>query len=189
MKNVGRAANLMGNKHTMKLIQVFQPTVVFSLHRSSLELEMGVLQHNLMMCLGEGQTKEMLKQIGGNLREEAKSLPPFDECPTPQHLSLMNIIIWNCKGALKPLFQSHVRELVCNHDLAILVLMETRIGGEKAREISSKLPFYGATHTDTIAYAVGLWMLYNSDRVELTTLSSTEQEIHVVVKIISSSST
>jgi len=156
MKNVGRAANFMGNKHTKKLIQVFQPTVVFSLHGSSLELEMGVLQHNLTMCLGEGQMKEMLKQIGWNLREEAKSLPPFDECLTPQHLFLMNIIIWNCRGALKPSFQSHVRELVWNHDLAILVLMETKIGGEKAKEISSKLPFDGATHTDTIGYVSGL---------------------------------
>lgn len=31
-------------------------------------------------------------------------------------------------------------------------------------------------------------MLCNSNRVEVTTLSSTEQEIHVVVKVISSSS-
>ena len=31
-------------------------------------------------------------------------------------------------------------------------------------------------------------MLCNSNRVEVTTLSSTEQEIHVVVKVISSNS-
>ena len=44
---------------------------------------MGVLQHNLTMLPREGRTNEMLKRIGGNLREEAKLLPPFDECPTP----------------------------------------------------------------------------------------------------------
>ena len=71
----------------------------------------------------------------------------------------MNIIIWNCRGALKPSFQSHVRELVRVHDPAILVLMETKIGGNKAREISSRLPFDEAVHTDTIGYAGGLWML------------------------------
>ena len=113
-----------------------------------------------------GLDEKMLKQIRWNLREEAKSLPPFDECPTPQHLFLMNIIIWNCGGTLKPSFQ-------------II---------EKARDISSRLPFDGATHTNTIGYAGGLWMLCNSNRVEVTTLSSTEQEIHVVVKVISSSS-
>ena len=52
--NVGKAANLIRNKHTTKLIQVFQPTVMFTLYGSSLELEIGVLQHNLTMCLGEG---------------------------------------------------------------------------------------------------------------------------------------
>ena len=173
---------LMGNKHATKLIQVFHPTVVFSLHGLSQEMEMGVLQHNITMCPKEGQTKEMLKRIGWNLREVAKSLLPFDECPTPQHQFLMNIIIWNGWGVLKPSFQFHVRELVRNHDPAILVLMETRIGGEKAKEISSRLPFDGETHIDTIGYASGLWMLWKFDKVEVSTLSSTEQEIHLLLR-------
>lgn len=45
---------LMGNKHATKLIQVFHPTVVFSLHGLSQEMEMGVFQHNITMCPGEG---------------------------------------------------------------------------------------------------------------------------------------
>lgn len=100
----------------------------------------------------------------------------------------MNIIIWNCRGALKPSFQSHVRELVRNHDLAILVLMETRIGSDKAKEISSRLLFDGVVHTDTIGYAGGLWMLWNTNRVKVSTLASIEQEIHAVVKVINSNS-
>ena len=28
----------------------------------------------------------------------------FDECPTPNHVLIMNIIIWNSMGALKPNF-------------------------------------------------------------------------------------
>ncbi|KAL4652518.1 hypothetical protein ACB092_01G239100 [Castanea dentata] len=158
--------------------------MVFSLHGSLQELEMGLLQHNLTMCLVEGQMKEMLKRIRWNLREEAKSLPPFDEFPTLQHLFLTNVMIWNYRGTLKPSFQIHVRELVCNHNLTILVLMETQIGGGKAREVSSRLPFDGAVHTDTVGYASGLWLLWNFDRVEVTTLSSIEQEIHAVVKAI-----
>ena len=50
----------------------------------------GVLQHNLTMLLGEGQSKEMLKQIRWNLREEVKSLPLFDECSNPDHVFIMN---------------------------------------------------------------------------------------------------
>ena len=61
--------------------------------------------------------------------------------------------------------------------------METRIGGDRAREITDRLPFNGAIHTETIGYAGGLWMLWNSDKVEIMTLANTEQEIHTIVKV------
>ena len=116
-------------------------------------------------------------------------LPSCVECLFPhQIIIIMNIIIWNCKGALKPSFQTHVRELVHNHNPAILVLMETKVGGERAREILGRLPFDNAIHTDTVGYAGGLWMLWNSDRVEVTSLANTEQEIHTIVKVMNSNS-
>ena len=61
--------------------------------------------------------------------------------------------------------------------------METKIGGDRAREISDRLPFDGAIHTETIGLARGLWMLWNLDRVEVTFLASIEQEIHTTVKV------
>ena len=57
------------------------------------------------------------------------------------------------------------------------------LGGDRAREITDSLPFDGAFHTETIDYAGGLWVLWNVDRVELAMLLSTEQEIHVEVKV------
>ena len=150
------STSLMGNKPITKLIQMFQPTSVFSLLVVSQEMEMGVLQHNITMILGEGQTKLMLKRIGWNLKEKAKLMPPFDEYPTLNHILLMNIIVWNCKGALKPSFQNRIRDLVRDHSLAILVVMETQVGGERAKEITNRLPFDGAIHTDTIGYVRGL---------------------------------
>ena len=77
----------------------------------------------------------------------------------------MNIIAWNCRGASKPSFQSHVRELVYNHDPTIMIIIETRIGGARARDIIDMLPFDGAIHTDTLGFASGLWLLWNSDGV------------------------
>lgn len=100
----------------------------------------------------------------------------------------MNVIVWNYRGAQKPSFQSHVREVVRNHNPVILVVMETRVGGDRAREITDKLPFANAYHTETIGYVVGLWMLWNSDRVDITSMSSTEQEIHAIVKVPNSHS-
>lgn len=65
-------------------------------------------QHNLTLCLGEGQMKEMLKRIVWSLREEVMVMSPYVECLSPQHMIIMNIIIWNYRGALKPSFQIHV---------------------------------------------------------------------------------
>ena len=95
----------------------------------------------------------------------------------------MNIIAWNCRGTRKLAFKSHVRELVHNHDPDILIVMETRIGGDRAKEITDELPFDGAIHTLTIGYAGGLWLLWNEDRVDISQLANTEQEIHVTVKV------
>ena len=109
--------------------------------------------------------------------------PAFDECSTSQYCFLMNIIVWNCKGAWKPSFHSYVRDLVRIHNLTILVVMETKIGGDRAREISDRLPFNGAIHTETIGLAGGLWMFWNSNQVEVTFLASTEQEIYTTIKV------
>ena len=84
---------------------------------------------------------------------------------------------------LKPNFQSHMRELIQAHNSAMMVIMETRLGGPRAKEITDRLSFDGAIHTETIGYARGLWLLWNSDRVEITPLVNIEQEIHVVVKV------
>ena len=98
----------------------------------------------------------------------------------------MNIIAWNCRGAQKAAFRSHVRELVRIHDPAILIVMETRVGGDRAKAITDDLPFDGAIHIDTMGYAGGLWLLWNGDRVQINQLAITEQEIHVGVKVLSS---
>ena len=66
--------------------------------------------------------------------------------------------------------------------------METRIGGGRAKHVTNRMPFDEAYHTETIGYAGGLQMLWNSDRVEVTLLSSTEQEIHAIVKVRNSNS-
>lgn len=68
----------------------------------------------------------------------------------------MNIIVWNSRGALKPIFQKHVRELTRNHDPTVFAVMETRLGGERATKITDRLPFGKAIHTATIGYAGGL---------------------------------
>ena len=79
----------------------------------------------------------------------------------------MNILIWNSRGALKPAFQIYVHELAQQHDPAIFVVIETTLGGNKAKEITDRLPFDGAIHTETIGFTGELWLLWNEDQVEI----------------------
>ena len=97
---------------------------------------------------------------------------------------IMNIVVWNCRGALKPNFQSHIRELVRCHNPDVLVVMETHIGGDRAKDISDRLPFNNAIHTETMGFAGGIWLMWNVDKVEVVQLAKTEQEIHVEVKVL-----
>ena len=124
--------------------------------------------------------------LGWSLKWEEENLTLLFDYLFLLFFLVMNIIVWNCRGALKPNFQRYVSELVRNHNLAILVVMETRVGGDRAREITDRLPFDGAIHAETIGYAGGIWVLWNSDRVEVVQLVSTEQEVHVEVKVLPS---
>ena len=61
--------------------------------------------------------------------------------------------------------------------------METRLGGDRAKEITDRLLYDGAIHTNTIGHAGVLWVLWNSEKVEVFQLASTEQEIHISIKV------
>ena len=116
---------------------------------------LSIVAKKMLGMLGQGQMMEVVRMIRWNLMEEAIFLLPFDVCSPPNHCLIMNIITWNCQGALKPSFQNHVRDLVQNHDLVVMIIMETQIGGDQARGIIDKLPFDGAIHTETIGFAGG----------------------------------
>lgn len=67
-----------------------------------------------------------------------------------------------------------------------MVITETKVSGLKAKEITDRLHFDGAIHANNFGFTGGLWVLWDSARVEVFELASTEQEIHVIVKDISS---
>ena len=111
-------------------------------------------------------------------------LPPFKELSLSFiPLLAMNIIVWNYRGTLKPNFQDYVQDLVRQHDQAIFVVTKTHIGGDRVWDITDRLLFDGAIHTETIGQAGGLWLLWSSDRVEVSFLTSSVQEIHSTVKV------
>ena len=98
----------------------------------------------------------------------------------------MNILLWNCRGALNADFKRRIFEMAINHQLSIMVVTETRVGGDRVAKIIECLPFDGSIVTDTIGYGGGLWILWKTEDVEVILLSTMEQEIHAIVKVRSS---
>nr|XP_023916008.1 uncharacterized protein LOC112027589 [Quercus suber] len=129
-------------------------------------------------------SKDILRRMGWSMMEAIvmNTNPMEIEVPLGQFVK-MNILLWNCRGALNVDFKRRVFEMAVNHQTSILVITETRVGGDRAKKIIEDLPFDGSIVTDTIGYAGGLWILWKMEDVEITLLSTTEQEIHATVKI------
>jgi len=113
--------------------------------------------------------------------ENASSLTHFDSTLNPNRI--MNILIWNCKGQMKPQFRKKVMDLVEWHSPLLMVITETKMSGAKANEIIELLPFDGATVADTIGFAGGIWLLWRIDLVQVDVLATTEQEIHTIIRV------
>lgn len=159
---------------------------MFSLVISQCERQLGVMEHVLVLKQGAGYTKKVLKDLGWTMMDQMQALPPIDECPSPDmHLS-MNIILWNCRGALNPNFHQSVENIISYHSPSMMIMTKTRVGRARAKKIIDRLPFDGAVHVDTVGYAGGIWILWLSDVVGVAVLAATEREIHAVVKVHSS---
>ncbi|XP_030958322.1 uncharacterized protein LOC115980181 [Quercus lobata] len=69
-----------------------------------------------------------------------------------------------------------------------MIVTETNVSGSRAKDIIDSLCLDGAVHANNIGYTGGLWILWDSTQVNVSVLSSTEQEIHAIVKDLSSNS-
>lgn len=90
---------------------------------------------------------------------------------------------------MKPNFKKTLLDLVAWHRPIIMAITKTRMGGDQADAIIRTLPFDGAYSMKTIGYVGGIWLLWNSDFVDVEILSTTEQEIHALIRVNSSSLT
>ena len=90
---------------------------------------------------------------------------------------------------MKPNFKKTLLDLVAWLRPIIMAITETHMGGDRANAIIRTLPFDGAYSTETIGYAGGIWLLLNSNFVDVEILLATEQEIHALIRVNSSSLT
>ena len=70
----------------------------------------------------------------------------------------MRILVWNCRGAGNEDFLGVIRDLISVHDPVILVLVETRISGDRADEVSRRIGFSSSTRMETQGFSGGIWV-------------------------------
>lgn len=72
---------------------------------------------------------------------------------------MLNILTWNVRGAGDRIFPFLIRDLKARHHVDILVVVETRISGQKANKVMEKLgfPCYDFVHAE--GFSGGIWVL------------------------------
>ena len=172
-----------GNEVSITVVWTTPNPLNFNLLVSSSEQTLGIIKHVMTIMEGAEAPRKQLRELGWSLVSKMKAHPPSETGPFLSPFSPMNIIFWNYRGALNHRFHLVLTDLINKHSLSIVIITETRVGGERAKDITDRLPFDGAIHSDTIGYSRGSWLLWKSDTVEISQLAKTEQEIHVVVKV------
>ena len=56
----------------------------------------------------------------------------------------MNVLLWNCRGVLNLCFQCVLTNLVNAQSLTLVIVTETQVGGDRAKQITNRFPFDGA---------------------------------------------
>lgn len=81
-------------------------------------------------------------------------------------LLVMNMLIWNCRGALSPTFCNVISDMVRVHSPTIMIIIETKVCGDRAKMIADKLKIFA----NSIGFSGGLWVLWDFGQVEVIEL-------------------
>ena len=150
--------SLMGNLHRVKMIQFTKLKMNGMILIKATQEELGIIKHSVTLFRGIwASRKELLEVWRLKDTKDSSSLSDFDA--SSSSYKIMNILIWNCRGAMKPQFRKTVMDLVDWHSPILMVIIETRMSGARADEIIEALPFDGYAVADTIGFAGGIWML------------------------------
>lgn len=87
-------------------------------------------------------------------------LPNFPVASNP-----ISLMIWNVQGAGSNSFAASLKELVQIHKPEVLALLETHMGGDRARQIASILKFSGHTRVDACRFSGGIWIYRHNESV------------------------
>ncbi|KAF3665325.1 hypothetical protein FXO38_09654 [Capsicum annuum] len=92
----------------------------------------------------------------------------------------MNLIIWNCRGANGQDFRRNFRSLVDWHKPPLMALLETKMQDQLV--LLNDFLFNRVIEVPAVGNAGGLSVLWDDSVLELDEVTTTDQEIHAIIK-------
>lgn len=114
------------------------------------------------------------------------SREPADNIMYPESFHLVTLL-WNCRGLSNVASLSTARDLVEIHQPDVLLLTETRLQRERIQQVVNRFPLDGWASSDAVGFRGGIILMWNTRRVNVQILGSTEQEIHALIEVHNSS--
>lgn len=94
---------------------------------------------------------------------------------------MVNILFWNTRGTLNAGFRRTIMDLIKNHRPDILVLLETKISGNKADSVINSLGYANHMKSDAIGFRGGIWISWSDACLNIELRYSCTQLIHTLV--------
>ncbi|KAI8019049.1 hypothetical protein LOK49_LG04G00938 [Camellia lanceoleosa] len=104
-----------------------------------------------------------------------------DSLLTFPSIDLLKLLIWNCRGAGHKTFKCNLVEILRSHKPEILILMETKLAFSKMGNFFNHLGFTASTIVDPIGKVGGIWILWDTNHVNVRASSFGPQVIHATI--------
>ncbi|TYI98568.1 hypothetical protein E1A91_D01G223400v1, partial [Gossypium mustelinum] len=75
----------------------------------------------------------------------------------------MAILFWNCQGTVSPSFSRILKNIILNHKLNVVILMETRGSGCKVDNFIRRTVFKCSFHVEACEFSRGIWVMWGDD--------------------------
>lgn len=94
----------------------------------------------------------------------------------------MNVIAWNVRGLGSNSDVNYVKDLIRRHHPDLLILIETMLSGNKLKTQALCINLNSFKHVDPRGLSEAILLIWNSTKVKVQILCTTEQEIHAHIK-------
>lgn len=97
-------------------------------------------------------------------------------------MTIPSILAWNCRGASFKCALRHLRELLRNSNLKILILLETKCSSANLEKIYRFLNFNQVIISEAWGFSGGIWILWDKENCCIKSLAIHDQIVTTLVR-------